>query len=199
MSRVVLLRHGETEWNRTGRTQGWAPVPLNDRGREQARAAGEHLATAYDVDRIVASDLERTRETTALVAENVDAPVTHDDAWRERHLGVFQGLLGEDLAERFPEFALAEHGREAAERTPEGGESFVEMRERVVDAWDGLAADVDGGTVLVVSHGGTIKLLLGSLKGLDVESSVLEQSQSNCGVSGVELPDRIVRENETPS
>lgn len=201
MDTVVCLRHGETEWNRTGRTQGWAPVPLNDRGREQARAVRERIAARYDVARIVASDLARTRETAGIVAEAVDAPVTHDRVWRERHFGVLQGLLGEELFDRFPEFALSEHGRAAAERTPEGGESLVGMRERVTGGWEELIAGEDSGddgTALLVAHGGTIKLLLGHLKGLDVPTAVLEQSQHNCAVTEIRVPDEVVRENETP-
>ena len=62
--RIVVLRHGETAWNDEGRMQGWAPVPLNETGREQATAAGRHLADEYEFDAVYASDLERTRETT---------------------------------------------------------------------------------------------------------------------------------------
>ncbi|PSP97202.1 hypothetical protein BRC89_12390 [Halobacteriales archaeon QS_4_70_19] len=65
MTTVLLLRHGETTWNRQGRIQGWAPTPLTERGHEQARRAGTAIADTYDVDRVVASDLRRTRETTA--------------------------------------------------------------------------------------------------------------------------------------
>jgi probable phosphoglycerate mutase len=198
MGTVLLLRHGETDWNREGRTQGWAPVPLNERGREQAAATGEHLAATVGIDRIVASDLERARETAAIVREHVDAPVTHDRAFRERHFGVFQGLPGSELFERFPEYALSEHGMEAARRTPEAGESFLETRERVLGGWEELVATLDGGTALVVAHGGAIKLLLGHLKGLDAVESVLEQSQSNCGVTEVRPESgEVVRENET--
>jgi len=196
MDTVVLLRHGETDWNRTGRSQGWAPVPLNDRGREQARAVRDRLAARYDIDRIVASDLVRARETAAIVAETVDAPVTHDRTWRERHLGVLQGLLGEELYDRFPEFALSEGGRAAAERTPESGESFVATSDRVAAGWTELTAG-NGGTVLLVTHGGVIKLVLGHLKGLDVPTAILEQSQDNCAVTEISPPGDIVRENET--
>jgi len=194
---VVLLRHGETEWNRAGRTQGWAPIPLADRGREQARAARGHVADRYDVDRIVASDLVRARETADIMGEAVDAPVVHDRAWRERDFGALQGLLGEDLFDRFPEFALSEHGRAAAERVPESGESLVEMSDRVTDAWADLTAREEG-TVLLVAHGGTIRLVLGHLKGIDIPTAVLEQSQGNCAVTEVRPPGTVVRENETP-
>lgn len=208
MRRVLVVRHGETDWNLHGRMQGWAPVPLNDTGREQADAVGRYLAREYDVDRVVASDLERTRETAERVTAHVDSSVSHDSGWRERHVGVYQGLDYEDVIERFPAFALGETGIEAADRTPESGESLLDVRERVVEAWRSL---LDGGpeaepadegweTALVVTHGGPIYLLLGHLKGMDVRRSLREHSQSNCAVNELHVDGddaEVVRENVT--
>jgi probable phosphoglycerate mutase len=209
MRRVVVVRHGETDWNLHGRMQGWAPVPLNDTGREQADAAGRYLAREYDVDRIVASDLERTRETTERVLAHVDAPVAYDSGWRERHIGVYQGLDYEDVVERFPAFALGETGIDAADKVPESGESLLDVRERVVEAWRSLLDDEPGAgstaddgweTALVVTHGGPIHLLLGHLKGMDVRTSLREHSQSNCAVNELHVDGdgvEVVRENAT--
>lgn len=183
---VVVVRHGETDWNRHGRMQGWAPTPLNELGREQARAAGEHLAERFVFDRAVVSDLHRTRETAALVRESValgDDRVRHASAWRERDVGVYQGLTYEDMYERFPAFALGEAAVEAAARTPEGGESLLEMRDRVLDGWRTLLDRDDDGTVLVVTHGGPIHSLLGHVKGLGFREAFLEHSMANCGVT----------------
>jgi probable phosphoglycerate mutase len=214
MRRVVVVRHGETDWNLRGRMQGWAPVPLNGTGREQADDVGRYLAREYDVDRVVSSGLERTHETTELVTAHVDAPVTCESAWRERHIGVYQGLDYEDVVERFPAFALGETGIEAADRTPESGESLLEVRERVVEAWRALldgddasgtaAGDGDGDseweTALVVTHGGPIKLLLGHLEGMDARTSLREHAQSNCAVNEIRVDGddaEVVRENVT--
>lgn len=216
MRRVLVVRHGETDWNLNGRMQGWAPVPLNATGREQSDAVGRHLADEYDVDRVVASDLERTRETAERITAHVDAPVEHDPAWRERHLGVYQGLTYEDVVERFPAFALGETGIDAADRTPESGESLLDVRERVVEAWRGLldgraereaAADRGWETALVVTHGGPIHLLLGHVRGMDVRTSLREHAQSNCAVNELRVHDdvedpgapeiEVVRENDT--
>ena len=207
MTRVLVVRHGETDWNLHGRMQGWAPVPLNGTGREQADAVGRYLAREYDVDRVVSSDLHRTRETTERVTAHVDAPVAYDRAWRERHIGVYQGLEYEDVVERFPEFAIGETGFEAADRVPESGESLLDVRERVVEAW-GVLLDGDGdgdgdgewGTTLLVTHGGPIHLLLGHLKGMDARTSLREHSQSNCAVNELRVDDdgvEVVRENVT--
>ncbi|MFC7133056.1 MULTISPECIES: histidine phosphatase family protein [Salinibaculum] len=198
-TRVLLVRHGETDWNRKRRIQGWAPSSLNDRGREQARAVGEHITAAYDVDRVVASDLRRTRETTAQVREaGVDAEPTFLRAWRERDFGVYQGLGYDKLFERHPEFA-AESGVVALRAQPAGGERLPEAYERVVDGWTHLCAEAVGETVLVVTHGGPIYFVLGHVKGQDVLTAVQEHSLDNCGVTELLVGEEteLVRENET--
>ncbi|MFB6073890.1 MAG: histidine phosphatase family protein [Haloarculaceae archaeon] len=203
MTTIVAVRHGETAWNREGRLQGWAPTPLTDRGREQADQLGAALTAAHDVDRILSSDLHRTAETVEILCEHVDAPVSFESAWRERDAGVFQGLPFEELFERFPEYALGEAGREAAHRRPDSGESLAEVRDRVLDRWETTLAGCDSSeTVLVATHGGPIRLLLGHLKELDIVDAILEQSQGNCAINEFAFdPEtgavRIVRENDT--
>jgi probable phosphoglycerate mutase len=186
MARVLLTRHGETAWNREGRMQGWAPTALTDRGHEEARTLGAHLADAYDVDRLVASDLARTRQTATHVADAVGLEPAFDDAWRERDFGTLQGLLRAEIRERFPEYSLRERGAAAAPARPEGGESFHDARDRVADAWSSLrgtlAADE---TVVVVAHGGVIKLLVSHLRGEDVASVFSRVETGNCGVTTV--------------
>ena len=197
MTRVVAVRHGETDWNRTGRMQGWAPVELNDTGREQATAAAAWLADRYDVDRVVTSDLPRARETADHIAAAVDAPLTATPAWRERDLGVYQGLPYDEVAARFPEFGLDETAYRAADRTPESGESLREMADRVTAAFDGLAGD---GTVLVVAHGGPLCALLGHVKGMSLPAALSAHHLDNCGVSEFDAGDgeaRVVSENVT--
>ncbi|MFD1513172.1 histidine phosphatase family protein [Halomarina rubra] len=200
MPTVVLMRHGETPWNRDQRMQGWAPVPLSDRGHEQAAAAAEHVAASYDVDRIVSSDLLRTRETTERVRETLgDLPVTFERAWRERDIGVYQGLGYQEMLDRFPTFALGETAARAATEVPDGGESIVGMRSRVLTGW--RTAVEESGTTLVVTHGGPIHQVLGHAKGMDATTAVLEHEQANCAVNEFEVDGESVtvqRENATP-
>jgi probable phosphoglycerate mutase len=182
MATVLLVRHGETPWNREGRIQGWAPTPLTDRGHEQARTVAAELA-ARGVDRVVASDLRRAQETAREVGRATSAPVSFDSGWRERSLGVYQGLLAEDLWETYPEFGLLEVGYLAATVTPEGGESIVDGIERTLEAWDRLLADLDADeTVAVVAHGGPLRAVLADLRGLDVLEMLLELEVDNCAV-----------------
>jgi probable phosphoglycerate mutase len=181
---VVAVRHGETTWNREGRMQGWAPDPLTEAGRAQARRLGETVAARYDVDRILSSDLHRAKETTELLEAHVEAPVAFESAWREHDVGAFQGLPVDELFERFPEFGLGNAGASAARERPESGESLVDVRERVLDRWKGVLTNADPTeTVLVVAHGGPIRLLLGHVKGLDVVEAITEQAQANCSIN----------------
>lgn len=195
---ILLVRHGETDWNREGRVQGWAPVPLNERGRRQARALGERLAGEYDVDRIVTSDLARAQETAVLLAEGTGTPdPTPDSGWRERNVGVYQGLDRDVLYGRYPAMS-ADSGRVAITECPEGGESLREMRERVVEGWSRVRDGGTGETTVVVTHGGPIGLLLGHLKGQDALTAVIANSVSNCGFTEVAVgaEPTIRRENE---
>jgi len=202
---VLLVRHGETDWNREERLQGWAPVSLNDRGREQARAAGSHLGATYGIDRVVSSDLRRTRETTALLRDaGVGPEPTFEAAWRERDLGVYQGLTSEEMYGRHPEFSAG--GIHALRARPEGGESYVDLRERVLAAFEELRARAAGETVLVVTHGGPIRLLLGEATEQDFLTAVAQQSPDNGSVTELRAGEdgragdgpRVVRQNEIP-
>jgi probable phosphoglycerate mutase len=181
---VLLLRHGETTWNREGRMQGWAPTPLTERGREQARRAGAAIADAYAVDRIVASDLRRTRETTAELLASLDLDPSFDGRWRERSFGDLQGLTVEAVFEGHPEYSLLASGAAAMEATPPGGESLADARERVIDGWDALVADMaPDETVLVVSHGGPLFILLAHVRGQDFETAMNEGWPENTALA----------------
>jgi len=186
MGTVVLVRHGETDWNAERRIQGWAPAPLNDEGHRQARALGEHVATRYDVDRIVASDLRRTTETTRELRRALpDADVEFSRAWRERDFGVLQGLSYRELFEGYPEFSVRKSGYSAAAARPEGGESWRDVYERVRNAWTELIDELGDETVLVVSHGGPIHVVIGLLKGYDVVETIAEIDLGNCALTEV--------------
>mgnify|MGYP006277850767 FL=1 len=203
MTTVVVVRHGETEWNREGRIQGWAASPLNDRGRDQARAVGRHLADTYDLDRIVASDLRRTRETTAMAREGGEFPEPEfTKGWRERSFGEFQGLTYEQVFGEFPEHR-GSIGMLGLESCPAGGESLLGARERVLVAWDDLLERAGPDEeVLVVTHGGPIYVLLAHVRGTDLPTAITTLSQRNCAVNELRYDHGtgetdVVRENET--
>lgn len=201
MGTVLLVRHGETAWNRERRLQGWAPVGLSDRGHRQAEALGAALAESYAVDAIDTSDLRRARETADVVAEAVGAPVRDEPAWRERNFGVLQGVTYDVFDEEHGSYSLAVAGEAAVEAPPEGGESLLDLRERVLDAWSALLADLGGEeTRLVVTHGGPLYLVLGQLTDRAVLEAVLDHHQANCAVNEVHVEagsPTLLRENDT--
>ena len=183
MATILLFRHGETSWNRDRRAQGWAPIGLTDRGRRHSRAAGEAIATQYDVDRIVTSDLRRAIETVRELRRSLDVPFERDPTWRERDFGELQGLEYEMAFHTHPEFSLFESGHWAIDATPEGGESWLDLDERirsgVADLLERIGEDE---TVLVVSHGGPLQVVLGAVEGLDAVESLAEHDLGNCAL-----------------
>ncbi|ELZ29182.1 phosphoglycerate mutase [Halosimplex carlsbadense 2-9-1] len=184
---VVLVRHGETTWNRAGRIQGWADATLTEDGREQARAAGSHLADSHAVDRLVVSDLKRTLETAdALRTAGVAAEPERARAWRERDFGELQGLTRTAIASRHPEYHRG--GSLLAVRSVEGGESLSAFETRVRDGWDRLVGDLGASeTVAVVTHGGPIRAVLSAVTGRELASLASEFSPSNCGLTEISV------------
>ena len=147
MTELVLVRHGETEWNRIGRVQGLTDVPLNDTGREQARHAGRRLA-AESWHAIAASPLARAAETARIIAEEIGLPgVELVDALVERNYGEAEGLTGAEIDARYGGVVHAREPRTA-------------VVERARPALLALAERHPGGRVLVVSHGGVIGSLV---------------------------------------
>lgn len=202
MATILLLRHGVTDWNEERRIQGWGPVPLNEQGREQAASVGTHLASEYDVDRVISSDIQRCVETTEEVTARVDAPTTTTRDWRERGFGIYQGLLYEEVFERHPEHD-ATSGVVALDATPENGESMLDLQDRVLRGWEQLVTEIDDDeTALVVTHGGPIYVTLGHVRGKSLVKAIGEGHQDNCALNelqyDVEVGDtEVVRENFT--
>jgi len=191
---TLFVRHGTTEWNEAGRIQGWAPVGLSDAGREEAAAVADALAERHAVDAVVASDLARTVETAEPIAAAAEVDLETDPRLRERDFGAFQGLSSGDFFERFPAFDLLENGRAAAERAPESGESWLAVRDRVLDA----AADLRAreGTVVAVTHVNPIRLVVGERRDLSVVRSLTEPSADNCSVTEIDDAGALVRAND---
>jgi broad specificity phosphatase PhoE len=162
---VFLARHGETEWNRSGRWQGKTDIPLSDVGRAQARTLGASLAGRGIVE-VHASDLVRASETAQIVAGELGITGLNLDArLRERGFGCFEGFTREECAERHPE-AWARYLMDRRS-TPPGGEPQPAVAARVVAALTEIARlpRVTGQATLVVSHGGTIRTFIHEVTG----------------------------------
>ena len=161
MGRLLLLRHGQSTWNATGRWQGWADAPLSPAGEDQARAAARLLAGA-GIARVASSDLQRARHTAELIAADMGLGEVVVDAWlRERDVGDWTGLETADIDERWP--GQLDAWRDGRLERPPNGESDVDMLARVRAALARLAGR--DGTTLVVTHGGVIHLVVHAFGG----------------------------------
>ena len=163
--RIILWRHGQTRWNVERRFQGSTDVELTETGRAQARRAARLLA-GLRPDAIIASDLRRAADTAAELAALTGLEVTLDEALRETYAGVWQGLTHDEIIARYgDEYAAWKRG-EPVRRG--GGELETEVADRaapvVLRHVEKLPED---GTLVVVSHGGTIRTTIGRLLGLD--------------------------------
>lgn len=165
--RLILIRHGETDWNASLRYQGHAKIPLNQNGREQARKAGERLAR-YKAIALYSSDIIRAAETAEIVGAAVGLTPRMMPELREIDVGQWEGLTPEELYRRFPEHMQA-FDRDPARTVRLGGESYAQLQQRALVALNTIhAAHAGDETVLAVSHGGTIRALLCHIVGLDL-------------------------------
>lgn len=176
--RVVVWRHGRTAWNFGGRFQGQEDVPLDATGIEQARHAARILA-ALSPAAIVSSDLERAMATAAELAAVTSLPVLADPGLRETHLGAWQGLTRAEVEERFPGEAQAWLAGSQDRRG--GGESMVEVADRAEAAIASALEKVDAdGTLIVVTHGGSGRVMIARMIGLPPEHWKALGALSNC-------------------
>ena len=163
---IYFIRHGETDWNAQARYQGQADIPMNERGRAQAKRNGETLRSLLpqiaETD-FVASPLKRARETMRIVRDTLglerdDFEV--DDRLNEAHYGHWQGTLAADLPHLDAE-GMAARTRDPYAWRPPGGESYEDLMARIVPWLAGIARDA-----VVVSHGGVSRVLRGHILGL---------------------------------
>jgi broad specificity phosphatase PhoE len=186
---ILLTRHGETDWNAASRFQGHADPPLNDRGREQARALARELAAAPP-DALYSSPLRRAAETAAIVADHLGLEVCHVEDLREIDVGDWQGLTRAEVDERYPgalgRWLAGAHGWE-------NGETYDELAARVLAALHRIAAGHLGQRVLVVAHGGPIRTVRAHVERTSVVASRRAGgSVGNCTVFPVEVVDGTV-------
>jgi len=177
--RLYIVRHGETDWNREGRVQGHADIPLNENGRRQAAAIAERLR-GTTIDAIYSSDLQRAAATARAIGEAVAAAPILTPVWREMNVGELEGTKGfENL------FAKAARSKEPIAK---GAETIVALTERVLAGWERICREQDGRSVVLVGHGGTLKGFICHLVGLDPGNIDRLSLRGNCGLSIFEFP-----------
>lgn len=159
MTRILLVRHGESTWNADGRWQGQADPPLSERGQRQAQAAAEVIGT---VDAIVASDLERAAHTAAIIARSLGIePVVTEPRLRERDAGPLSGLTRVEIHHKYPGLLPDDPGGyrpdpDGHPRWPEGWERDHHLLERVEVALTAVHRLVPDGDVVALTHGGVV-------------------------------------------
>lgn len=181
--RLILLRHGQTEYNATRRMQGHLDTALSDTGVEQARAAAD-VMRELGVSKIVASDLSRARRTAEIVAAALGLDLTVDKRLRETHLGQWQGKTHAEVDST--DARIRAHWRNNPGWAPPDGESRLDVARRARPVIDELMATYDGwddSAVLVVAHGGTISALTSNLLGLAPEQYPLLKGLGNTNTS----------------
>jgi len=169
MTTLIVIRHGETDWNRQHRFQGQIDVPLNGLGLEQARRLGQRLA-AEPVDLMIVSDLQRARQTAQAVADAHGAGLAIqpliEPLWREQGFGILEGLDVPTIKQRHAGLWAQWLRHDADYALPLGGESNTAFHARVMQALQALLAQHAGRRLAVVTHGGVLDMLWRSAMGL---------------------------------
>ncbi|MFM8526304.1 MAG: histidine phosphatase family protein [Cyanobacteriota bacterium] len=186
-SRILLVRHGETDWNRQGRFQGQIDIPLNSNGWSQARAAGSFLADTR-IDRAYSSSMARPRQTAeAILASHPGVPLTTLKGLVEIGHGLWEGCLESEIAEGWPQL-LADWKRAPETVQMPEGETIQQVWDRAMDTWHRIVASLaPGETALVVAHDAVNKAILCALLGL-TPGDIWAIKQGNGGVTVIDQP-----------
>lgn len=179
--RIVLWRHGRTHWNAGQLFQGQTDIPLDELGHQQARDAAQHLQHLQP-ERIAASDLQRAASTAQYLADLTGLSVVTDPRLRETHAGEWEGLDRPTLLDRFGD-QVAQWSADSTVR-PGGGETRLEVAERMVAGIDAALNDLSSdGTLVVVTHGGAARAAIGALLELPHENWACLGVLANCAWS----------------
>ncbi len=179
-TRLCLIRHGETQWNATQRIQGQRDVELNALGKAQARAMAEYLAH-YPFDALYSSDLVRTRQTAAVLSDQLTQPVILQSELRERHLGVFQGLTREQARQQYPEL-YSQHQQRTLDNSLISGESLRHFNQRIIHALQHMIQQHPEQTLAVITHGGVLDCIYRQANQLPL-SDARHFAIPNCGIN----------------
>ena len=166
MTKIIYVRHGQTEWNTAGRYQGQSDVELTAAGREQAAKLAAHFPVEK-VHAVYSSDLKRALETAACIAAAKGLEVQPRAALRELSFGDWEGLTYEQITERWPEALHDFFARPDLLDIPHG-ESFQILQKRALACIDELVAQHDGETIVVVAHGAILRSILTAALHMDL-------------------------------
>ena len=162
-TRLIIMRHAESQANAEGRIQGHLDIPLSDLGLRQSARLAERLST-FGIGAIYSSPLRRARQTADIIAARLDLEIRDLPELRERDVGVLEGLNREEIIVQFPEYG--QPGADVSRIKVKGFEQDSELVERVTTAFRHILADHVDQTIAVVTHGGVIGTALRWLLGM---------------------------------
>jgi len=194
---ILLIRHGETDWNLERRWQGHVDVPLNATGWEQARALANRL-NSWPIKALYSSDLQRASQTAAVLGERLSLTPVPSAHWRERYLGLFQGMTIPEIVQKHPD--AWETG---ILYNPPQGETWQQVADRTLAHFTVLCDRHLGEMIGVVTHGGVLRVLLATILGLSLDDDNLGSFtlRGNTGLSTIEINENrkmwVTRLNDT--
>lgn len=167
-TRIIAVRHGETAWNVDTRIQGHLDIALNDTGRWQSRQVARALADE-PLAAVYTSDLQRAHATAQAIAQASGAPLVAEPGLRERRFGELEGRTFAEIEAELPEQARRWRQRDP-HFAPTGGETLVQLRERIAATTHRLAAQHTEQLIVLVAHGGVLDMLYRLATGLDLQA-----------------------------
>jgi 2,3-bisphosphoglycerate-dependent phosphoglycerate mutase len=172
MTQLILLRHGESQWNLENRFTGWIDVPLSEKGKKEAEEAGRKLKN-YKIDCAYTSVLERATMTLELALKTMEKnsiPITKDKALNERHYGQLQGLNKAETSKKFGEEKVR-LWRRSYDIAPPGGESLKDTKDRTLPYFNSVIAEdlKRGKNILIVAHGNSLRSIVMEIENLTPE------------------------------
>ncbi|MBF2481130.1 histidine phosphatase family protein [Listeria seeligeri] len=166
---IYFVRHGKTEWNMTGQMQGWGDSPLVAEGIAGAKAVGEVLKDTQ-IDAVYTSTSKRTKDTAAYILADRDIEIRALEELKEMNFGTWEGVTVTEIDEKHPEErAKILHSPATYKAEVNGGETYYELAERLLQGVQKIVSETKNGNILVVSHGMSLTLLLYLLQGETVE------------------------------
>ena len=192
MTKLILVRHGETVWNAARRFQGQSDIELSEKGRWQARRTAEHLANE-PIDVVYASDLVRCRVTAQLVMQGRNVEISTRPDLRELNFGGWEGLTQEEITQRDPA-ALDKLRQENSTFRPPGGETIPELQARVLGVLEHIRETNAGQTVLIVAHINPLRTMVYHVIGTNTNPT-FRMPLGNCSITMLNARDDGQRGN----
>ncbi len=192
-SRIILVRHGETDWNKEGRFQGQIDIPLNENGKSQAKRASEYLK-AINFNKGYSSSMLRPLETAKIILDNNDFNIKKIDKLIEISHGLWEGKLEKEIKDKWPKLLDDWHQKPEDVTMPEG-ESIKEVAKRSISAWESICETQEEDDItLVVAHDAVNKTLICHILGLDL-SNIWMIKQGNGGITVIDIFNSINKDN----